>query len=398
MPAAPSSLTDPAIGQLLTTAQALGRHHAQLLPVLAAVPDPRARRGVRHRLTVILGLAVCAVLAGARSFTAIAEWAADADQGTREELGVTGVVPCESTFRRTLQNLDADALDDAAGAWAQQRTAPPSGARRMIAVDGKTLRGSAAGTEPGRHLLAALDHAHGVVLGQVDVEAKTNEIPMFARLLDRIDLAGAVVTADALHAQRAHAEYLAGQRGAHYLITVKGNQPGLHAQLASLPWRQVPVAHRTREQGHGRAEQRILKVTAVAAGLAFPHAAQAIQIIRRRRPLTGKNSKKWSHRDHLRHHLADRHPSQTSRARGHRPGPLVNRRPPALGPRHGLGRGPVPDPRRQRPSRHGQPAQPGDHHLAPDRGNQHRRCPALPRAPTRPTAANDHELLVPRDR
>src|SRR5262249_42192322 len=154
-------------------------------PALAAIPDPRARRGVRHKLTVILGLAVCAVLAGARSFTAIAEWAADADQGTRDALGVAGVVPCESTFRRTMQNLDADALDDAAGTWAQQRTAPGSGARRSIAVDGKTLRGSGAGDGPARHLLAALDHARGVVLGQVDVEAKTNEIPLFATLLDR---------------------------------------------------------------------------------------------------------------------------------------------------------------------------------------------------------------------
>ena len=70
---------------------------------------------------------------------------------------------------------------------------------------------------------------------QADVEAKTNEIPLFTTLLDHVDLAGAVVTADALHAQRAHAEYLAGQRGAHYLITVKRNQPGLHAQLAGLP-------------------------------------------------------------------------------------------------------------------------------------------------------------------
>jgi predicted transposase YbfD/YdcC len=291
MPAAPSSLTDPAIGQLLTAARALDGDRARLLPVLAAIPDPRARRGVRHKLAVILGLAVCAVLAGARSFTAIAEWAADADQGTWDALGVAGVVPCESTFRRTLQNLDADALDDAAGAWAQQRTAPGPGARRAIAVDGKTLRGSGIGDGPGRHLLAALDHARSVVLGQVDVEAKTNEIPLFATLLDRIDLAGAVITADALHAQRAHAEYLAGQRGAHYLITIKGNQPGLRAQLAALPWRQVPVACRTCEQGHGRAERRTLKVTAVAAGLAFPHAAQAIQIVRRRRPLTGT---KWS--------------------------------------------------------------------------------------------------------
>ena len=74
-------------------------------------------------------------LAGARSFTAIAEWAADADQATLDALGVTGVVPCESTFRRTLQNLDADALDDAAGGWAQRRTAPAPGARRVVAVD-----------------------------------------------------------------------------------------------------------------------------------------------------------------------------------------------------------------------------------------------------------------------
>jgi predicted transposase YbfD/YdcC len=294
MPAAPSSPIDPAISQLLTAAPSLGQEPARLLPVLAALPDPRARRGVRHRLAVILGLAVCAVLAGARSFTAIAEWAADTDQATRDALGVTGVVPCESTFRRTLQHLDADALDEAAGSWAQQHTAPAPGRRRVIAVDGKTLRGSGTADGPGRHLLAALDHGHGVVLGQVDVEAKTNEIPMFATVLDRIDLIGAVVTADAMHAQRSHAEYLVTERQAHYLITVKRNQPGLHAQLAALPWRQIPVAHQTRERGHGRAERRTLKVTAVAAGLAFPHAAQAIQIVRRRRPLTGKTSKKWS--------------------------------------------------------------------------------------------------------
>ena len=162
--------------------------------------------------------------------------------------------------------------------------------RRLIAVDGKTLRGSASGADPGDHLLAALDHAHGAVLGQVEVGAKTNEIPMFPVLLDRIDITGAVVTADAMHAQRGHATYLAG-RGAHFVLTVKRNQPGLFAQLAALPWRQVPVADDTRERGHGRDERRGIKVTAVAAGLAFPHAAQAIQIMRRRR-VSGK--KKWS--------------------------------------------------------------------------------------------------------
>jgi predicted transposase YbfD/YdcC len=100
-------------------------------------------------------------------------------------------------------------------------------------VDGKALRGSGTAGGPGRHLLAALDHDHGVVLGQADVEAKTNEIPVFSTLLDRIDLAGAVVTADALHAQRAHAGYLVTQRGAHYLLTVE------HASHCSccLSWR-----------------------------------------------------------------------------------------------------------------------------------------------------------------
>jgi DDE_Tnp_1-associated len=84
--------------------------------VLAGVADPRHRRGVRHRLLAILGLAVCAVLGGARSFTAIAEWAADADEETLARLGVAGTVPSESTFRRTLQRLDAGAFDDLAGA------------------------------------------------------------------------------------------------------------------------------------------------------------------------------------------------------------------------------------------------------------------------------------------
>jgi predicted transposase YbfD/YdcC len=128
------------------------------------------------------------------------------------------------------------------------------------------------------------------VLGQVDVAAKTNEIPLFTTLLDRIDLTEALITADAMHAQPDHADYL-HNHSAHYILTVKPNQPSLHAQLAALPWRAVPVADTTRARGHGRAERRTLKVTAVAAGLGFPHAAQAIRIIRRHRPLT---SRRWS--------------------------------------------------------------------------------------------------------
>ena len=288
MPASSSSPIDPAVGHLADLASDAAEDPPGLLAVLATVTDPRHCRGVRYRLAVILGLAVCAVLAGARSFTAIAEWAADADQDTLRRLGAAGAVPSESTFRRTLQRLDADMFDDLAGQWAARRTAPGPGGRRVIAVDGKTLRGSGHGGEHSRHLLAALDHAHGVVLGQVDVGAKTNEIPLFTTLLDRMEITGSVITADALHAQRQHATYLAG-RGAHYLLIVKRNQPGLHAQLAALPWREVPKAYDQREHGHGRTERRTLKVTAVARGLAFPHATQAIQIMRRR-----KVKGKWS--------------------------------------------------------------------------------------------------------
>jgi predicted transposase YbfD/YdcC len=288
MPALSSSPIDPAVGHLADLGKDAADDPPGLLAMLARVADPRHRRGVRYRLAVILGLAVCAVLAGARSFTAIAEWAADADVDTLRRLGLTGTVPSESTFRRTLQRLDADAFDELAGRWAARRTAPGPGGRRVIAVDGKTLRGSGHGSDGSRHLLAALDHAHGVVLGQVEVGAKTNEIPLFTTLLDRLDIQDAVITADALHAQREHARYLA-RRGAHYVITVKRNQPGLHARLAALPWRDVPAAHDKRERGHGRRERRTLKVTSVARGLAFPHAAQAIQITRRR-----KVKGKWS--------------------------------------------------------------------------------------------------------
>ena len=84
------------------------------------------------------------------------------------------------------------------------------------------------------------------------------------------------------------------ERGAHYVLTVKGNQPTLHAHLRALPWQQVPVGDDTRDRGHGRVEWRTLKVTTVVAGLGFPHATQAVQIVRRRRPLNAKKGKKWS--------------------------------------------------------------------------------------------------------
>jgi predicted transposase YbfD/YdcC len=289
MPAATSSPIHPVLGHLVGV---VDQHQAGagLLAVLDAVPDPRRPRGVRHPITAILALAVCAVLAGCRSFTALGEWAANASDQVRSALGVDRRVPSESTIRRVLQHLDGDELDAAIGSWAADRT-QPADARRLVAVDGKRLRGSGSATTEPRHLLGAVDHTHGVVLAQREVGCKTNEIAEFTPLLDGIKLADAVVTADAMHTQRAHADYLVLQRGAHYLITVKGNQPALYTQLKALPWEQVPIMHTSADRAHGRIEQRSIKVVTVAIGIVFPHARQAIQITRKTRLL---RSKKWS--------------------------------------------------------------------------------------------------------
>jgi predicted transposase YbfD/YdcC len=274
-----------------------------LLRYLTQVPDPRDRRGLRHGLVGVLAVAVCAVLAGARSFTAIGEWAADAPSQVLAALGVrpdplTGVVaaPDEATVRRVLIAIDGDALDAAVGAWLQSLAPVPVPSsmsvrppRPAIGVDGKTLRGSGpAGAQV--HLLAAMDHTGQAVLAQVQVDGKSNEITAFQPLLDPVDLAGTVVTADALHTQREHAEYLVSVRGADYVCVVKRNQPTLYRQLKALPWRKVPVQDETHDRGHGRYEIRRLQVLS-SDGLDFPHAAQAIRITRRVRNQKTKRSR-----------------------------------------------------------------------------------------------------------
>jgi predicted transposase YbfD/YdcC len=267
---------------------------ADLLVALATMPDPRKARGCRHRLVTVLAVSVCAVLAGARSYVAIAEWAHDLPVSARLRLGIGRRDPSESTLRRILQRVDLDALDAVLSSWLAARL-PRSqpGGMRAVAVDGKTARGARTDDGTQVHLLAAFDHASGVVLGQTQVsgeDGKSSEITAFAPLLDRIDLTDVLLTADALHTQRGHADYL-HTRGAHYVLIAKANQPRLHTQLAGLPWAQVPVADQRHDRGHGRIEIRRIKITAVGAGIGFPHARLAVQIQRRRRRI---GSRTWS--------------------------------------------------------------------------------------------------------
>ncbi|ULR53875.1 ISAs1 family transposase [Streptomyces deccanensis] len=298
MPVDASSLIPRALDQLRKHPEVVSDEVPRLLERLAEVPDPRDPRGVRHALVAVLALAACAVLAGATSVLAVSEWIADAPPHILEPLGIRldplfpkRLLPAETTVRRLLARIDGDALDRAVGRWLADRR-PKATGLRGLAVDGKSLRGAARAKGRKIHLLAALEHATGLVLAQLDVGEKTNEITCFQPLLDTVaDLAGTVVTSDAMHTQREHADYLLG-RGAHYIVIVKGNQKKLRRQLKSLPWKDIPLQGRTRGIGHGRSEIRRIKVATVNS-LLFPGARQAVQIKRRRTDRkTGKTTVK----------------------------------------------------------------------------------------------------------
>ncbi len=236
-----------------------------LLGLLAQVPDPRKRRGRRHPLAGLLAVGIAAVTAGSRSFAAIGQWASDAGPGVLAGLGAVRGPAEESTFRRAFALIGPDVLDQVLGAWLHTR-AVRAGGRLVIAIDGKTVRGARNTEGKAPHLVAALAHGIGTVLGQVAVDAKSNEIPTVRELLKAFtDLAGAVITIDALHTQHDTAQAIAG-RHADYVMTVKGNMPKLCRQLKKLPWARIPAASAV-TTGHGRRARRTIKV-ALAPGWA----------------------------------------------------------------------------------------------------------------------------------
>jgi predicted transposase YbfD/YdcC len=182
-------------------------------------------------LQSILAVATCAVLAGQRSFLAIEEWARDQSKEILKRLGCRyGRPPSERTFRRVLKNqVDPEEVDEKLGLWvaSQQPTLEGMG----IALDGKTLRGSRDGETKGVHLLSAVVHGSGVVVAQMSVSEKTNEIPCVKPVLSELNLEGAIVTADSLHTQKETARHLVEDKGADYVLTVKDNQPTMRKDI-----------------------------------------------------------------------------------------------------------------------------------------------------------------------
>ncbi|MCC2275214.1 ISAs1 family transposase [Streptomyces sp. ET3-23] len=256
---------------------------------LVGLPDPRQRRGRRHPFVAVLLISACAVVAGALSYTAIAQWARNAPQETLARLGArllaslnVRIAPSRSTIRRVVIAVCPGGLADLTGS-------DPSGAE-AVAVDGKSARGSRCGQVPAAHLLAAMT-GDGRTVTQLRVPGKTNEITCFTALLEPFDLTGIVVTADALHTQRDHATFLVEAKRAHYVFTVKKNQPLLHQRLRDLPWERATAKFYDRTVGHGRRETRVVQVLTVD-DLAFPHTAQVARITRHRTSLkTGKRTR-----------------------------------------------------------------------------------------------------------
>ena len=276
-----------------------------LLGLLAGVSDGRPGQGRDHPVAAVLALAAAAVAAGSRSFTAIAGWAADVPAGVREDLyrrcGAArpgAGPPSKATIWRVVTGAGTAALDAVTGSWLMGRAAAAgdlAGAGHggddqvpliPVRVDGKTARGARNAGGSQVHLLAALAGQQGVVAAQTEAGAKTNEIPVIIPLLDGVDLDQAVVTADALHTQRATADYL-HRRGADFILPAKDNQPGLSGARGALPWHDAPVTHAATGRGHGRIETRTIQVLDAPGDLPFPHVSQAYLIERHVTALDG---------------------------------------------------------------------------------------------------------------
>ncbi len=215
-----------------------------LMEMLRRLVDPRQARGVRHPLVTVVAISVCAALSGARGFRAIAEWAKELSRDTLRRLGSNRwTAPSEPTIRRVLQELDADRLDAQIGPWLLQH-GQVAGAG--LSVDGKTLRGAHEAGQAPPHLLSAVLHQEGIVVAQRAVGEKTNEIPELRRLLAPLSIEGAVVTADAIHAQTETARYIVEEKKADYLFTVKDNQLTLKQDIADLRLEAFPPSARNR--------------------------------------------------------------------------------------------------------------------------------------------------------
>jgi len=261
-------------------------HPRPLIEVFAAIPDFRKPRGKRHPLPAIFALACCAMLCGARSYSAIAEWGRNDGTRIAQALGFTHGTPCAATLHTIFRHVNRDEFEAHLGTWADSVVgslpAAPETPGTAVALDGKTLRGSKKQGAPGTHLLSALAHQVGVTLAQHAVDDKTNESTAVETLLHHLVLEGRIVTMDALLTQR-HVAQTIVDKGGDSVMIVKENQPRLRADIA-LVFTLPPVGDRqetarTIDIGHGRIEQRNITTSEALVGYSdWPGLAQVFEL------------------------------------------------------------------------------------------------------------------------
>lgn len=194
---------------------------------LASVPDHRRDAGKRYSLASLLLIAVAALLSGRRDQLGIVRWGRRLTREALEAIGISrNRVPAPSVWCELFQGLDIGALEQALGNWV--RGERPAG---HVAIDGKRLRGSATPRSSGVHLLAAFSASLQGVIGQLRVAPEANEITAALELLKTLPLDGVIITGDAMFTQREICRVIV-ERGDYYFFTVKGNQPGLQADIA----------------------------------------------------------------------------------------------------------------------------------------------------------------------
>lgn len=259
----------------------MARKPSFLVEALKVVPDPRRAGGnLRHPLVNILVLGFCGVLAGCQDFTEVVEFAEAKRDLLDQFLDLEEGIPSVDTFERVFARLCPAALQAVLIDWLkevrrQALTAPTDGPR-VVAIDGKTLRrtfDTGAGLAA-LHLVSAWASAEGLTLGQVAVDQKSNEITAIPKLLELLELRGAVVTIDAAGCQKAIAAQIVAQ-GGDYLLALKGNQPTLHEQVSDFFLRQWEQRRPDRnvkrivttESGHGRTERREVMAAPAPAAL-----------------------------------------------------------------------------------------------------------------------------------
>ncbi len=233
------------------------------------VPDPRRSQGRRHKLSDMIVLAVCAVVCCADSWADVADFGRAKLKWFETFLDLPHGIPCQDTFERVFARLDPDAFERCFVDWT--RTLAGSSGGKLVAIDGKKVRRSfehAWDHSTATHLVSAFVAENRTVLGQLAVDCKENEIVAIPKLLELLDLKGAVVTVDAIGCQTEIAGNIVGN-GGDYVLAVKENQPALHAALARNLDEMVlqkfeGVRHgfvQTVDGDHGRVETRRVWVT-----------------------------------------------------------------------------------------------------------------------------------------